>query len=107
MTTRNRKLPSLVGAALGLAVFLAVGLVPAMLYGGYAGVALAAAVLGAPVAGGGIAGAFVVLGLGLGVVVTGAFFAAAGAAAATAVAALLALTTPARGERPAPRDDAR
>ena len=38
--TMNRKTPTLIGAAVGLATFLAVALLPALLYGGYAGVLL-------------------------------------------------------------------
>ena len=32
----NRKTPSIVGAAVGLALFLAIALLPALLHGGYA-----------------------------------------------------------------------
>ena len=43
------KLSSIVGAALGLAVFLGVGLLPSLLYGGYAGVLLAGGIFGTPI----------------------------------------------------------
>ena len=42
----NRKTPSIVGAAVGLALFLAIALLPALLYGGYAGVMLAGGIFG-------------------------------------------------------------
>ena len=38
---KTSKTPSIVGAAVGLALFLAIALLPALLYGGYAGVLLA------------------------------------------------------------------
>ena len=44
------KTPSLIGAGIGLALFLAVALLPAMLYGGYAGVLLAGGIFGTPLA---------------------------------------------------------
>ena len=45
----NRKTPSIIGAAVGLALFLAIALLPALLYGGYAGVLLAGGIFGTPV----------------------------------------------------------
>ncbi len=45
----NKKTPTLVGAGIGLALFLAIALLPAMLYGGYAGVLLAGGIFGTPV----------------------------------------------------------
>ena len=47
--TKNAKVPALVGAGVGLALFLAVALLPALLYGGYAGVMLAGGIFGTPV----------------------------------------------------------
>ncbi len=88
MTTRNRKLPSLVGAALGLAVFLAVALLPSLLYGGYAGVLLAGGIFGTPIGGGLAVRAIIVFGMILGVTAVGSLFAVAGAAAGAAVGAL-------------------
>ena len=46
MTNTNSKVPALVGAGIGLATFLAVALLPALLYGGYAGVLLAGGIFG-------------------------------------------------------------
>ena len=48
-TTSSKKTFALIGAGVGLSVFLAVGLLPTLLYGGYAGVLLASGLLGAPV----------------------------------------------------------
>jgi hypothetical protein len=44
----SKTLP-LIGAGCGLVTFLALGLLPSMLYGGYAGLLLAGGVLGTPV----------------------------------------------------------
>ena len=44
----TRKTPTIIGAAVGLALFLAIGLLPALLYGGYAGVMLASGIAGIP-----------------------------------------------------------
>jgi hypothetical protein len=46
----NRKTSTLIGAGLGLVLFLAVAMLPAMLYGGYAGVLLAGGIFGTPLA---------------------------------------------------------
>jgi hypothetical protein len=45
----NKKIPTLIGSGIGLALFLAVALLPAMLYGGYAGLLLAGGIFGTPV----------------------------------------------------------
>lgn len=44
----NRRTSTLIGAGIGLALFLAVAMLPAMLYGGYAGVLLASGIFGTP-----------------------------------------------------------
>lgn len=98
----KRNIPALVGAGIGLAVFLGVALLPAMLYGGYAGVMLASGLFGAPVAATIWVRILVVGGMVLGVTATGALFAVAGAAAGVAVAALAGLGGKAReGKRAA------
>ena len=91
MTTKNSKLPSLVGAGIGLATFLAVALLPALLYGGYAGVLLAGGIFGTPVTASLGVRALIVFGMVLGVTAVGSLFAVAGAAAGAAVGALLRL----------------
>jgi hypothetical protein len=79
---------TLIGAGAGLAAFLAIGLLPSILYGGYAGVLLAGGILGTPVEASFAARAFIVAGMVIGVGTAGAFFAALGAAAGASVAAL-------------------
>jgi hypothetical protein len=88
----NKKTPTLVGAGIGLALFLAVALLPAMLYGGYAGVLLAGGLFGTPVEPTLLARALIVFGMVLGVLAVGSLFAVAGAVAGTAVGALTAIT---------------
>jgi hypothetical protein len=85
----NRKVPSLVGAAVGLALFLALGLLPSLLYGGYAGVLLAGGLFGTPVQATFAVRALVVFGMVMGVVGVGSLFAVGGAAAGAAVGVLL------------------
>jgi len=84
----NRKTYSLVGAAIGLAAFLALGLLPALLYGGYAGVLLASALSGSPVQATLVVRGLVVVGMVFGVLGVGGLFTVAGAAAGAAVAVL-------------------
>ncbi len=84
----NRKLPTLVGAAAGLALFLAVALLPSLLYGGYAGVLLAGGIFGTPVRATLLVRALVVFGMALGVVGVASLFAVSGAALGAAVGAL-------------------
>ncbi len=89
MTTKNTKLPAVIGAGLGLIAFLAVALLPALLYGGYAGVLLAGGIFGTPVAATFPVKALIVFGMVLGVTAVAALFAVAGAAAGAAVGALI------------------
>ncbi len=88
----NKKTPTLVGAGLGLALFLAVALLPAMLYGGYAGVLLAGGIFGTPLEPTVLARALIFFGMVLGVLAVGSLFAVAGAVAGAAVGALTAVT---------------
>jgi hypothetical protein len=87
--TNNRKIPALVGAGIGLAVFLSVALLPSLLYGGYAGVMLAGGIFGTPVSASLMARAIIVFGMVVGVVAVGSLFGLAGAAAGSAASALL------------------
>ncbi len=98
----NKKTPTLVGAGVGLALFLAIALLPAMLYGGYAGVLLAGGIFGTPVEPTLLARALIVFGMVLGVLAVGSLFAVAGAVAGAAVGALTAIT----GRRPAAQEQA-
>jgi hypothetical protein len=87
MQTQN-KLPSLVGAGLGLALFVAVALLPSILYGGYAGLLLAGGIVGTPVQATFLVRALIVFGMVLGVVGIASLFAVMGAVAGAAVGAL-------------------
>ncbi len=89
MTNTNPKLPALIGAGIGLATFLAVALLPALLYGGYAGVLLAGGIFGTPVTASLAVRALIVFGMVLGVTAVGSLFAVAGGAVGAAVGALL------------------
>ena len=84
----NRKTPSIVGAAVGLALFLAIALLPALLYGGYAGVMLAGGIFGTPVAPTFAVQALIIFGMVMGVTGVGALFAVGGAVAGAAVGVL-------------------
>jgi hypothetical protein len=85
----TRKAYTIAGAGIALAIFLAVALLPSVLYGGYAGVLLATGIFGAPVHASFWVNALVVLGMVLGVTAVGSLFAVAGAALGAAVGALL------------------
>ena len=84
----TRKTSSIVGAAVGLALFLAVALLPALLYGGYAGVMLAGGIFGTPVQATFAVRALIVFGMVMGVTGVGALFAVSGAVAGAAVGVL-------------------
>ncbi len=84
----TRKSYTLIGAAAGLALFLAIALLPSLLYGGYAGVLLAGGIFGTPVHATLLVRALIIFGMVLGVVGVGGLFAVGGAAAGAAVGAL-------------------
>jgi len=96
----TRKTHTLIGAAIGLVAFLALGLLPALLYGGYAGVLLAGGIFGTPVQATFWVRALVVFGMVMGVLGVGALFTVAGAAAGAAVSVLT-------GARPVPAEKRR
>ncbi len=98
----NRKSSTLVGAAVGLILFLAVGLLPSLVYGGYAGVLLAGGIFGAPVHATFLVRALVVFGMALGAVGVGSLFAVSGAVFGAAVGALAGAAVPAK---PAEQED--
>lgn len=83
------------GGVLGLAVFLAFGLLPSIVYGGFAGVTLASAMVGAPVEGSLIARGLVVFGMVIGLLGTAGVFVVVGAALGAAVHALFRAVMPA------------
>jgi hypothetical protein len=88
MAHTNTKVATLIGSGIGLALFLAIALLPAMLYGGYAGVLLAGGIFGTPVQATIASRALIVFGMVMGVVAVGSLFAVLGAAAGAAVGAL-------------------
>ena len=92
---KRNKTVALSGAAVGFALFLGVGLLPALMYGGYSGLLLATGIFGAPLRPGLLPSGLVVFGMVLGVFGTAAFFAISGAAAGSLVAHLVSLVTPA------------
>jgi hypothetical protein len=87
---RRNKMVAVAGAAVGTALFFAVGLLPAVLYGGYAGLLLATGIFGAPLPGHIFARGLVAFGSLLGVLATAALFAVAGAASASGLGHLVA-----------------
>jgi hypothetical protein len=89
MTTKN-KVPAIIGAAVGLALFLAVGLLPALLYGGYAGVLLAGGIFGTPLQATFLARALIVFGMVFGVTAVASLFLVGGAFLGAVVGALTA-----------------
>jgi hypothetical protein len=84
----QNKIPSLVGAGIGLALFLAIALLPAILYGGYAGLLLAGGIVGTPVQPTFLVKALIIFGMVLGVTGIASLFAVLGAVAGAAVGAL-------------------
>ncbi len=84
----TRKTSTLIGAAVGLALFLAVGLLPSLVYGGYAGVLLAGGIFSAPITPTFWVRAFIVGGMILGTIGAGGLFTVAGAALGAAAYAL-------------------
>jgi hypothetical protein len=89
-TTRKNtsKTFTLVGGGVGLALFLAVGLLPSILYGGYAGVLLAGGLFGTPVEASLVVRALIVVGMVIGVAAVASLFAALGGAAGAGIATL-------------------
>ncbi len=95
----TRKNMTLVGAAVGLATFLAVALLPSLLYGGYAGVLLASGIFGAPVHSTPLVRALIVFGMVLGVTGVASLFAVGGAAIGAAVGTLTRSAAPEKNEK--------
>lgn len=80
---------TLIGAALGLTIFLGIALLPALLYGGYAGVMLAGGIFGLPLVPTFLVRSLIVFGMVLGVVGVASLFTVAGAAGGAAVGTLI------------------
>jgi hypothetical protein len=96
----NRKSYTLIGAGIGLALFLILALLPSLLYGGYAGVLLASGIVGTPVKATLLVRALIIFGMVLGVVGVGALFAVGGAVGG-AVVSVLAGARPEHEAKPA------
>ncbi len=100
MTTRTEKPQNktfaLVGAGVGLVAFLAIALLPAILYGGYAGLLLAGGIVGTPVAPTMLVKGLIVFGMVMGVTGIGSLFAVLGAVAGAAIGALTSSVAPAK-----------
>ena len=91
----QNKIFTLVGAGIGLALFLAIALLPAVLYGGYAGLLLAGGIVGTPVAPTFFVKGLIIFGMVLGVTGIASLFAVLGAVAGAAVGALTGTVVPA------------
>jgi hypothetical protein len=100
MTTKTLKPQNksfaLVGAGIGLVTFLAVALLPAILYGGYGGLLLAGGIVGTPVQPTFLVRALIVFGMVMGVTGIASLFAVMGAVAGAAVGALTGAVAPAK-----------
>jgi hypothetical protein len=86
--TQN-KTAAVLGAFAGASLFIVFALVPALVYGGYAGLLLAGGIFGNPVPALLAARALVGFGMLLGVVATGSVFTVAGAVLGTVISSLL------------------
>jgi hypothetical protein len=82
----RNKTVHVLGAVIGLALFLATALLPALMYGGYAGLLLAGGIFGAPLDLNLLARGLIVFGSLLAVFACAAVFAVCGAATAAALA---------------------
>ena len=99
MTTQTKpqnKTFALVGAGIGLVAFLALALLPAVLYGGYAGLLLAGGIVGTPVQPTFLVRGLIVFGMVLGVTGIASLFAVLGAVAGAAVGALTGKVAPSK-----------
>ena len=92
----QNKLFTLIGAGIGLALFLAIALLPAVLYGGYAGLLLAGGIVGTPVAPTFFVKVLIIFGMVLGVTGIASLFAVLGAVVGAAVGALTGKVAPAK-----------
>jgi hypothetical protein len=82
------KLYTMIGAAVGLALFLGVAMLPAALYGGYAGVLIAGGIFGSPIQPNFLVKTLIMGGMILGTIGIGSLFTVAGAVAGASLAAL-------------------
>jgi hypothetical protein len=94
----NGKASTLIGAGIGLALFLAVALLPALLYGGYAGVLLATGIFGAPLEATLLVRGLILFGMVMGVTAVASLFVVAGAATGAAASLVVSRRGPARAD---------
>ena len=87
----NRKTFSFVGGIFGLVLFLFIGLLPSIVYGGFAGVTLGTAILGAPLNGELLSRALIVFGMAVGLLGTSGVFIVFGSIAGTAMHAVMSM----------------
>ena len=78
-----------VGGIVGLATFLGVGLLPSLLYGGYAGLILATAIWGAPIHEHILAQGLIIMGIIAGALSVGGIFVVGGAIVGSGIGELL------------------
>jgi hypothetical protein len=78
----------MIGAGIGLVLFLAIALLPSILYGGYAGVMLASGIFGTPIVPTFLVKALIIFGMTLGVVGIASLFAVTGAVVGAAIGTL-------------------
>ena len=90
----KRRTYPIIGAGFGIAAFLALGLLPSLVYGGYAGILLAGALFGTPVSSTLAVRFLAILGMVAGVLGVGGLFAIGGAAAGAAVEVLVGAGAP-------------
>ncbi len=103
----NRANPiTFIGGVMGLALFIGVGLLPSLLYGGYAGLILGSAIFGTPIHESVFGQATVVLGVISGVLAIGGIFVLGGAILATGAYGLVSVLSAER-EVPAAREESR
>jgi hypothetical protein len=74
------KTSTFVGGIVGLVSYIAIGLLPSIVYGGFAGVTLAAALFGTPIDASWMARGVVAFGMVIGLLATAALFVVVGAA---------------------------
>lgn len=84
----NSKTYTLIGSVVGLVAFFAVAMLPALLYGGYAGVLIAGGIFGTPLVSSFLVRTLIIGGMILGTIGVGALFAVSGAVAGAALSAL-------------------
>jgi len=89
---------------IGLVAFLVVGLLPSLLYGGYAGVILGTVIFGSPIHESVFAQAIVVLGVLSGVLAIGGVFVLSGAIVANGICGTMTALLPAVEETVSPNE---